>query len=608
MPIPKPNTGEKQDDFIARCMSNGLMNEEYPDNKQRAAICYTQWKEKSVSMDNNWLLGQIRNRKEKSTSFGRGITTADAYVKTLADAAGLDVCYKRLSTRNVSFDDVLQKAAKTLVYSNDQMELEAKADSTHKYKDLLKGLKDVKLPKNTLILFRHKLTTSVEDRDKDILHSEGMELDPKMLLLWQHVHTMPIGKYVHTVSQDDKSVRVISAIVDINETSHDAAVMIDNGMGRFSHGFKATEFQKRKSHNGKETGGFEIHRAEIMEESLVSVPANPGAETEEIILSLVEGGKLTSPVMKSVGRSIREKRPLQMQGITYRETVGDSTKELTCQSFEELKKLADHGVIGTKKEKEDENLPGTEQDTERGEDTTSEETNDGADKAADNETKDTSDSQVESDKSEELTTKYMGVEAAKAYVDLPNSYEVVTSCLGRLIMEKFGQSAWLTATFTGHAIFEDIRAGKKKYYSIEWETVDGQIKLKGTEKEVELKVDVVQKAMNTLNLQKQGRVLSRANETKIQDAREDIKEASKAEGLSRSCLALLNKAFNSLGQVLKSLGSEPEPEKEITIEEAKVVFLKNSTAEDRQQMESILSALSAVDKRAETTKWFKSLK
>jgi hypothetical protein len=300
-----------------------------------------------------------------------------------------------------------------------------------------------------------------------------------------------------------------------------------------------------------------------------------------------------------------------MQGITYRETVGDSTKELTCQSFEDLKKLADHGVIGTKKEKEDENLSGTEQDEEGREGAASEETNDDADKAANNKTKNTSDSQVESDKSAKITTKNMPEVSSKAYIDLPNSYEVVTSCLSKLINEKFGQSAWLIATFTGRAVFEDFRAGQKKYYSIEWENVDGKIKLKEVEKEVELKVDVVQKSMklfNTLNSQKQGRTLSRANETKIQDARDDIKEASKMEGLSRSCLALLSKAFSSLGQVLKSLGSEPEPEKEITIEEAKVVFLKNSTVEDRQQMETLLSAMSTVDRRAETTKWFKSLK
>ena len=40
MPIPKPNPGENDDAFIARCMANDTMVEEYPNNSQRAAVCY----------------------------------------------------------------------------------------------------------------------------------------------------------------------------------------------------------------------------------------------------------------------------------------------------------------------------------------------------------------------------------------------------------------------------------------------------------------------------------------------------------------------------------------------------------------------------------------
>jgi uncharacterized protein len=43
MPIPKPTKDEKQDEFISRCMGDGVMVKDYPDEKQRAAICYTQW-------------------------------------------------------------------------------------------------------------------------------------------------------------------------------------------------------------------------------------------------------------------------------------------------------------------------------------------------------------------------------------------------------------------------------------------------------------------------------------------------------------------------------------------------------------------------------------
>ena len=46
MPVPKPNPGEQQDDFISRCVS--WLADDSPDmpNKQRVAICFSQWREK----------------------------------------------------------------------------------------------------------------------------------------------------------------------------------------------------------------------------------------------------------------------------------------------------------------------------------------------------------------------------------------------------------------------------------------------------------------------------------------------------------------------------------------------------------------------------------
>ncbi len=44
MPLPSPRKGEKQSDFISRCMSDPLMKREYTDIKQRVAICHNQWR------------------------------------------------------------------------------------------------------------------------------------------------------------------------------------------------------------------------------------------------------------------------------------------------------------------------------------------------------------------------------------------------------------------------------------------------------------------------------------------------------------------------------------------------------------------------------------
>ena len=50
MPLPKPNPGESQDDFVSRCMGNDTMNEEFPEQDQRAAVCMSQFKKREHEM------------------------------------------------------------------------------------------------------------------------------------------------------------------------------------------------------------------------------------------------------------------------------------------------------------------------------------------------------------------------------------------------------------------------------------------------------------------------------------------------------------------------------------------------------------------------------
>ena len=45
MPIPVPKNGQSSKDFINSCMDDERMNAEYPDSKQRYAICMSQLEE-----------------------------------------------------------------------------------------------------------------------------------------------------------------------------------------------------------------------------------------------------------------------------------------------------------------------------------------------------------------------------------------------------------------------------------------------------------------------------------------------------------------------------------------------------------------------------------
>jgi hypothetical protein len=49
VPIPKPEADETKDEFIARCLANPTMVNEYPDNGQRYAVCEASWDEQPRS-------------------------------------------------------------------------------------------------------------------------------------------------------------------------------------------------------------------------------------------------------------------------------------------------------------------------------------------------------------------------------------------------------------------------------------------------------------------------------------------------------------------------------------------------------------------------------
>lgn len=64
MPIPTKNPNEKESAFISRCMNNETMLKEYPDQKIRSGICYTQWRK-----DSDDLLAQATERQIHLDSF-----------------------------------------------------------------------------------------------------------------------------------------------------------------------------------------------------------------------------------------------------------------------------------------------------------------------------------------------------------------------------------------------------------------------------------------------------------------------------------------------------------------------------------------------------------
>jgi hypothetical protein len=61
MPIPEPKKSEKQNDFVSRCMDDETMNKEFPDQKQRTAVCYSQFKKANANIEATESLEEYKN-------------------------------------------------------------------------------------------------------------------------------------------------------------------------------------------------------------------------------------------------------------------------------------------------------------------------------------------------------------------------------------------------------------------------------------------------------------------------------------------------------------------------------------------------------------------
>lgn len=72
MPIPKPRAGESARAFVSRCVSDEVMLREYPDDEQRAAVCYRQLEEKTMA-------------KKTKDAASKGRVMAGGYVRDMEE-------------------------------------------------------------------------------------------------------------------------------------------------------------------------------------------------------------------------------------------------------------------------------------------------------------------------------------------------------------------------------------------------------------------------------------------------------------------------------------------------------------------------------------------
>lgn len=172
-------------------------------------------------------------------------------------------------------------------------------------KMIVKAASRVEQGKGSILDFDAIITSTRKDRDTDVLESIGAELDPAAPLLWQHTPFNPIGVVKAGTFKKSKSNAFASFSILDTELGRDAAVLVEGGALRISHGFDPQEYEPL------EKGGWHFLKFLIYEVSLVSVPSNTDA-----IITEFSRHKLHSPLIKGWAQKLFEGRPVQGKGFS----------------------------------------------------------------------------------------------------------------------------------------------------------------------------------------------------------------------------------------------------------------------------------------------------
>lgn len=242
---------------------------------------------------------------------GRGIGLAADYMRTLSGRKGL--------TDGPEWRKALKDAESRLVFRGHKATILSASKGGSSGHIEVSGTplrKDAdKLAAKSIFEFENVLTTKDVDRDGDELNPKGAEIDPSMPLLWQHDATQPIGKLFNVLKQDEAEVVTHFGMADV-PLAWDAVKLIEYGALRISHGFKPKEFEPIDGNKdgSDDISGWRIHKYEVMEGSLVSVPANVHAVIRAY--SRFKSGeiKLRSPLVIDWAKGYYDDRPVLVKG------------------------------------------------------------------------------------------------------------------------------------------------------------------------------------------------------------------------------------------------------------------------------------------------------
>src|SRR5215475_230115 len=271
MPVPKPRKGQSQSDFMGVCMHEVSKNKDRT-NEQNVAICMDAWR------------SAHGGSKPKSAEVQRIIRVWCKLLEKYSDENLPDI---PVPDPDEDREDFIDRCIDELEEADESI---AEADAQYacevQWEDQGPGGYDVNASTTAVVHKMHEgdggmefiLSDATPDRFGDIVVPHGWQFANFMrnpIALFNHDSSFPIGKWKN-VRVEDEALRgdLVLAPSGTSARIDELRRLIDAGILRaVSVGFKPIESKPREN----QERGILYNKCELVETSLVSIPANPNA-------------------------------------------------------------------------------------------------------------------------------------------------------------------------------------------------------------------------------------------------------------------------------------------------------------------------------------------
>ena len=266
MPVPKPHKGESQDDFMGRCMSALADSDPDRPQEQRLAMCFSAWREEH---------GGEPPKKSKQVD--------DEDVPEPDDDESEDDFIDRCTDELTSNFDIDDDAAENVCQNKwDEFSGDGDGEDERGAGRSREGAGGVvrKTHSGEVHGMEFVLSDESPDRMGDIIMSDGWDLRAfarNPIALWAHRSDQPIGRWAN-LRVEDKSLRGRLALAPAGTAARidEIRKLVEAGILKaVSVGFRSIEDELLDKKNP--FSGLRFLKQELIECSLVSIPANPNA-------------------------------------------------------------------------------------------------------------------------------------------------------------------------------------------------------------------------------------------------------------------------------------------------------------------------------------------